>query len=256
MLSELIADYGLKNPKSEMVPDHVVRNPKSRGVTLIAAIFIIVVLAFMGVAFLSMVSTGGFSALNEMLSTQAFFIAEGGLQYTLGLNRSNMPNYSTNGAWINLGAGRFRVDTPAYLTANIAAGAGTIPVDSTTAFPAAGRLSIGDDFGITYTGKNATNFTGASGGLAHLQNNAVYPATKLNAAIANDPACAALPVINVVENTGGFDIPGIIFIDTEYFYCTARGPLTPFPFQNCQRCYAGSSPAAHPSTRFASSETS
>jgi hypothetical protein len=221
------------------------------GVSLIAAVFIIVVLAFMGVMFVSLINTGGFTAVHDMQSTQALFIAEGGIQYTLGLNRNNIPNYSTNGIWTNLGEGQFKVDTPAYLTANIAAGAGVITVDSTASFPSAGRITIGSDFGIAYTGTDATHFTGVSGGQAHSQFNSVYPATQLASAIASDPSCTPLPNINVVESTGGFDIPGVIFIDTEYFYCTGTG-VGPIRFTGCKRCYANSAPAAHPSTRFAS----
>ena len=220
-----------------------------KGVSIIAAIFIIVILAFMGVMFVSLLNTSGFSAINDMQSTQALYIAEGGLQYTLELNRNNMPNYSTNGNWINLGAGQFKVDTPAYLTANIAAGQAIIPVDSTASFPAAGRITIGTDFGITYTGKDATNFTGASGGQAHLQNNAVYPAAKLSVVI-SAASCADLPTIDVLnEDTGGFDVKRPFFIDTEYFLCASK---TQYQFQNCKRCYMNSSKAAHNTNSYAS----
>lgn len=235
-----------------MAETEMINRKNQNGVSIIAAVFIIVVLAFMGVMFLSLVNTGSFSAVNDLQSAQAFYIAEGGIQYTLALNSNNIPNYSTNGNWMNLGAGRFKVDTPAYLTANIAAGAGTMTVDSTASFPSAGRITIGSDFGITYTGTNVTQFTGASGGQMHSQFDSVYPATQLSAAIPKDPSCASLPTITVVENTGGFNIPGVIFIDTEYFYCSTK---TALQFQNCQRCYAGSLPAAHPPTSFASQYT-
>lgn len=222
---------------------------KQRGVSLIAAIFIIVVLAFMGVMFVSLIGTGSLSSVNDLQSAQALSIAEGGLQYTLALNKNNMPNYSTNGAWINLGAGQFKVDTISYLTADILAGAATIPVPagSTASFPTAGRLAINGDFGITYTNKNPANFTFAAGGQAHLQNSAVYPAAQLANPGLNG-VCGTVP-INVVDDTGGFNIPGIIFIDTEYFFCTGK---TQFQFQNCQRCYANSAAAAHPQNRYAS----
>jgi len=235
MRNETIEDCQL-NPQS------AIRNPQSRGVSIIAAVFIIVVLAFMGLMFVSLITTGSFSAINDMQSAQALYIAEGGLQYTLALNQTNIPNYSTHGDLINLGVGQFRVDTPAYLAEDIVAGANSIRVDSTASFPTAGRLTIGADFGITYTGTDATHFTGVAGGQAHSQFDSVYPATQLAAAIPNDPFCNPRPTISVVENSGGFIIPGIIFIDTEYFFCTGRIALQ---FQNCQRCYAGSAPAAH-----------
>jgi hypothetical protein len=237
-----ITDRGLRYANSEF------RIPNSRGVSLIAAVFIIVILGFMGVMFVSLITAGSFSAVNDMQSMQALYIAEGGLQYTLALNRNNIPNYSTNGNWKDLGAGQFKVDTPAYLTANAAAGAGTLSVDSTAAFPPAGRLTIGTDFGITYTGTDATHFTGVSGGQAHLQNNAVYPAARLSTVI-SAASCADLPTIDVLnEDTGGFDVRRPFFIDTEYFLCAAK---TQYQFQNCKRCCLGSSKAAHNTNSYA-----
>jgi type II secretory pathway component PulK len=75
MRNDSIVDLEPINPKSE------IRNRKSRGVTIIAAIFIIVVLGFMGVMFLSMVNTGSFTAVNDLQSAQALYVAEGGLEY-------------------------------------------------------------------------------------------------------------------------------------------------------------------------------
>jgi Tfp pilus assembly protein PilX len=51
------------------------------GVSLIAAIFIIVVLAFMGVMFVSLINTGSLTSVNDMQSAQAFSIAEGGVEH-------------------------------------------------------------------------------------------------------------------------------------------------------------------------------
>jgi hypothetical protein len=229
-----------------------------KGVSLIAAIFIIVILAFMGVMFVSLIGTGSFSSVNDLQSAQALYIADGGLQYTLALNRNNMPNYSTLGAWINLGAGQFRVDTMSYLTATVNANDVTITVDSTTGFPpGGGRLTINSDFDITYGGTTATTFTGIlpiPHGV-HNFNSSVYPASSFSGFPAAFPNNCALPAspfdIPVDEATGGFQIPGIIFIDTEYFYCTgtAGGPIR---FTGCERCFANSLPAAHPSGRFVS----
>lgn len=47
------------------------RNPKSKGVSLIAAIFIIVILAFMGVMFVTLIGTGSLTSVNDMQSAQA-----------------------------------------------------------------------------------------------------------------------------------------------------------------------------------------
>src|SRR3990172_9934534 len=50
------------------------------GVSIIAAVFIIVILAFMGVIFVTLIGTGSFTSVNEMQSTQALYVAEGGLE--------------------------------------------------------------------------------------------------------------------------------------------------------------------------------
>lgn len=226
---------------------HHVRN--NSGLSIIATVLTLLLFSLFIAVAVSLVTTGSNIGVQEEQGVQTFFIADGGIYYTLAKNSTNSPNYSTNGSWINLGSGQFKVDTPAYLTANIAAGAAIIPVDSTALFPSAGRLTIGSDFGITYTGKNASQFTGASGGQAHAANKAVYPAARVTTTIPNDPTCATLASIDVGDNTGGFVIPGIIFIDTEYFYCASK---TALQFQTCQRCYLGSSPGAHPIGRFAS----
>lgn len=230
--------------------DIPMRVDRQRGAFLIiAAVFMLVVLTFMGTVFLTTFTTSRSGTTNEIQSTRALFIAEGGLQYTLLRNRTNIPNYSTNGTWQSLGAGSFKVDTPAYLTANIAAGAAVLPVDSTAAFPAAGRLAIGNHYGITYTGKTPTSFTGAGGGIAHNQNDAVYPAARLSAVI-SAASCADLPTIDVAgDDTGGFDISFPFFIDTEYFFCATK---TQFQFQNCRRCYRGSPKAAHNTNSYCS----
>ena len=225
------------------------------GVSLIAAIFIIIVLAFMGVMFLTLTHTATIGAVSDLHSAQALFIAEGGLQYTLAFNRNNIPNYSTNGAWHDLGAGRFKVDTPAYVTAAFNANDATLTVNTTAGFPSAGRLTIGTDFNITYSVTTPNSFQNIQPvpHQIHNVNDSVYPAARLMNTINNDPACGALPQIDIVEDPSGFEIPGIIFIDTEYFYCTGMDNVPPgYAFQNCQRCYANSSPAAHPSTRYAS----
>jgi hypothetical protein len=237
---------------SQLNPQSVIRNPQSRGVSIIAAVFIIVVLAFMGLMFVSLITTGSFSAINDMQSAQALYIAEGGLQYTLALNQTNIPNYSTHGALINLGVGQFRVDTMAFLTGAVAVGATSITVDSTDSFPPPpGRITIDNEF-IVYTAKNdATDtFTVNPVTSAHAQFNSVYPAARLSGPALPGNCTSPVPIY-VDENPGGFIIPGIIFIDTEYFYCTGTASA-PNSFTGCQRCYADSDPAAHPPGRFAS----
>lgn len=216
-----------------------------KGASIIAVIAVMLILAVMGAALISLVTTGSDVSVNQLQSEQAFNVAEGGLQYVL--KRGPFPNYSTNGTWINLGAGQFKVDTTAYLTSDIAAEAGTIPVDSTAAFPTAGRITIGTDFGITYTNTDGTNFLGASGGQAHYQNDSVYPAVELTGGFGNNCAAPASPFsIDIAENPRGFDITRPFFIGNEYFYCTGKEVILPYKFTGCTRCYAGSSAEAHP----------
>ena len=214
----------------------------AKGVSLIAAIFIIVVLAFMGVMFVSMVGTSTFTSVNDMQSAQALSIAEGGMEYILQ-NRT-FPNYSTAGTMVSLGTGSFTVSTPTYLTADPGAAGLTINVQSTATFPNAGRIIVDSEL-ITYTGKNATQFnvgvTRGAGGTtasAHAVGNAVYPVTT----VTNNPLPIGNTTINVTSNVG-FSMPGVIVIDTEYIFCA--GVSGTAQFTSCTRGYKGSPAAAH-----------
>jgi hypothetical protein len=209
------------------------------GVTLIPVIFIIVILAFMGVMFVSLIGTGSFTSINDLQTTQALYVAEGGGEY-ISINRQ-FPNYSTRGATVNLGAGSFKVDTPAYLTAALTTGTTTVTVNSTTGFPASGRITIDAEL-INYTGTSATTFTGCTRGqggtiaAAHASGNAVYPATTVTVAVT-----AAATTITVGSTTG-FLVPGVIRIDSEFIYCANKTATT---FTGCVRGYKNTVAAAH-----------
>lgn len=225
------------------------------GLSIVATILALLIFSLFIAVAVSLVTTGAHIGVQETQGQQAFDIADGGLHYTLAENKNDIPNYSTNGAWIPLGAGTFKVDTPAYLTNAVNSGDPAITVISTASFPTAGRITIDTDFNITYTGTNPTQFTGVTVTTSHAVNNSVYPSARLYTTIANDPSCTSPINIDVNDpavpnDTGGFQIPGIIFIDTEYFYCA--GPADPNTFQSCTRCYLGSSPSAHPVGRYAS----
>lgn len=216
----------------------------NRGVSIIAAIFIIVILAFMGVMFLSLINTGSLTSVNDLQAVQALHVAEGGLEYIL--NFATFPNFSMGGALKSLGTGSFTITTPAILTAPTSLnGNGAINVNSTAAFPASGRIVIDAEI-IQYTGVNAgTQFTGitrAQGGttaIVHPSGNAVYPVTSTRSNLNNN---CTTNTVNV-NNTNGFLIPGIISIGTELIYCTGTnaGPS----FTGCTRCYLGSAGAGH-----------
>src|SRR4030065_1764836 len=52
-------------------------------VSLIAAIFIIVILAFMGMVFLTLFTVTSSTSINELQSTQALYVAEGGIERSI-----------------------------------------------------------------------------------------------------------------------------------------------------------------------------
>jgi len=212
-----------------------------KGVALFAVIFIIVILAFIGVMFVSLIGTSNFTSINDLQSSQALYVAEGGAEYILQ-NRI-FPNFSTAGAATTLGAGSFTVGTPAYLTAALTNVATTVTVNSTTGFSTAGRIII-DAEQINYTGTTATTFTGctrAQGGTvaaAHASGNAVYTATTVTVAV------AAGDTTITVSSTTGFLVPGVVRIDSEFIYCTNKTATT---FTGCVRGFENTSGVAHAS---------
>jgi hypothetical protein len=100
----------------------------ARGVSLIAAIFIIVVLAFMGVMFVSLIGTGSLSAVNDLRSAKALSIAEGGLQYALKTGATCSYNYPG----ISLGEGSFTTASQlsTAVTDTISAASPSVPLQA------------------------------------------------------------------------------------------------------------------------------
>jgi len=159
------------------------RGKEQRGVSLIAAIFIIVVLGFMGVMFLSMIGTSTLTSVNDVQSAQALYVAESGLEVA----RLQFETGTACGAFANnnipFGQGTFTTTAgirykpnPVTLQAAITAAVTIIPVsaDPGPLYAPQGRIRI-DDEEITYTGTatGAGNcggapfcFTGASRGVA------------------------------------------------------------------------------------------
>lgn len=236
------------------------------GVSIIAAIFIIIIIAFMGVMFVTMIGTGSFSALNELESAQALSIAEGGVafhQRGLAVNldwyRSAADPISTD--TLPLGAGSFTVSTnlPATkLSRRIRAGDATMRVYSTDRFPNAGFLQVEDNVAsgaefVEYTGKTATTFTGLVRGRTigtvatvagvHARGSAVYPVATLSAGLAS--SCTSPASITVSANTK-FLNAGIINIEGEEIRYTGSdtsgGLMT---LTGVQRCIGSVGPVAH-----------
>ena len=157
----------------------MINRKNQNGVTIIAAIFIIVVLGFMGVMFLSMVNTGSFTAVNDIQSAQALYVAEGGMESAVtSLNTSTLGNRiacsnvtgNANLTIEPLGQGQFTVTgasvySAAATTLNgaITNAATTINVKSTTGYAASGRIMIDREL-IDYSGitpGTSTAFTNA-----------------------------------------------------------------------------------------------
>ena len=162
------------------------RGKKQRGVSLIAAIFIIVVLGFMGLMFLSMIGTSTLTSVNDMQSAQALSIAEGGMERTVRFldspildptntdpdRRRACASVAGDAALTNaaLGPGQFSVTTeagspfyPAVATtlfAGITSVTSTINVNSSAGYAPFGRIMIDREL-IDYSGIIGNSFTGA-----------------------------------------------------------------------------------------------
>ena len=139
------------------------RNQK--GVSLIAAIFIIVVLAFMGTMFVSMIGTGSLTAVNDLQSAQALSLAEGGLQYALMTGGTCSYNYPG----LALGSGTFTtisllssavVDTMDAVTAVV-----PLPAAPPGSFVIPGVITI-DAEHLSCTAVVGNSFTGCARGWA------------------------------------------------------------------------------------------
>ncbi len=233
------------------------------GVTIIAAIFIIVVLGFMGMMFLTMVNTGSFTAVNDIQSTQALYIAEGGAEFHQRNLAQNLDWYRSTTDPIatdtrTLGAGSFTVSTslPATLLRNrIPNSVSTAPIRvyTTDRFPSAGYIQIEEDLTgsgeiVQYTGIATDTFTGITRGVAgsagsHARGCVVYPVTTLVDALPND--CFAPASFRVTANikflsAGTIDIEG-----EEIAYTGSTTALPDMTLTGVQRCRNSTLSAIH-----------
>jgi len=210
-----------------------------RGVSLLAAVFIIVILAFMGVMFVSLITTSSLTAINDMQSMQAFFVAESGVEFeqmTLALNldwyRSTIDPITVPTTLLS--SGSFTVST--YLpgtelrTQVSPSSTSALRVYSVDLYPTTGSglcLRIDNEF-ISYTGVGTTNvlcsgqppcFTGISRGAGacfgggtqelHKRGTAVYPASTLQTimpANCNDMASLTITANTKFLSAGTLDI--------------------------------------------------
>jgi hypothetical protein len=250
------------------------------GVSLIAAIFIIVVLGFMGVMFLSMINTGSFTAVNDIQSAQALYVAEGGVEFAQLALAQNLdwylsvsdPMSSPSSTTLNLGAGSFTVTTNlpgTKLRAKMPIGS-TNParVYTTNRFFTAGCIRIEDEF-IQYTGLGSTVaacvgqppcFTGIVRGAAaaaacfgggttlaaHTRGISVYPVSSLGTAMLAN--CSDMALITIATNTK-FLSAGTLDIETEEVSYSGSsisgGTMTLTGIQRCLDAASQITPLSH-----------
>lgn len=147
-----------------------------RGVSLIAAIFIIVVLAFMGTALITMVTSSSIGSIRDLQSVQALYVAEGGaerakLQFSGGTSCAGI----TNAVPVTLGQGSFTIAStlhnpavPVTLTAALTAAATIIPVSANpvvSGYAPQGRILIDSEY-IWYGGISGNSFVNARRGVS------------------------------------------------------------------------------------------
>jgi hypothetical protein len=237
-----------------------------RGVSLIAALFILLVLAFMGVMFLSLIGTDSLTSVNDLSSLQALAIAEGGVEFEQRRLSQNLDWYRSTtdppaASLRNLGTGSFTATT--YLAATklrrrLRTGDTTISAYTTDRFPSSGFLQIEDDVAggaefVQYTGIAGTTFTGVTRGrtigtvatvaASHPRGSVVYPVTTLSAGLA--ASCSA-PATFTIAAHSKFLTTGILDIEGEEILYTgssiAGGTMT---LTGVQRCLGSVGPVAH-----------
>ncbi len=239
----------------------------SKGTSIIIAIFIIVILAFMGVMFVSLINTRALSSINDLQSLQAFSIAEGGVEFEQRLLAQSLDWYrgTTDPLFAapatNLGAGNFTATTRAPATTlkrRLLAGAGTASVYTTNGFPPSGYLQIDDDVTagaefVQYTILNANTFTLTARGqtigtIATAANSFsrgtdVYPVTTLVDALAN--SCSSPASFRIAANIK-FLGSGIVTIEgEEIVYSGSSAVGGNMTLTGVQRCLNGAVSAAH-----------
>lgn len=73
-----------------------------KGMSLIVAVFMLVVFSFIGITLVSILSTQSTSSSQELLSTQALFLAESGVEIAIKDNLSTGDNYILGNGKITL----------------------------------------------------------------------------------------------------------------------------------------------------------
>ena len=243
--------------------------PSQKGFLLIVAVVLVVVIAVFVVALGYMVSSDVKSGANTLGSTQAFYLAESGLEveqmrWAQNLNwyRSATDPNPNPAAAQALGNGSFTVysNLPATLVKLMVTTAGnTVTAYTTDRFPASGTLQIEEDLTaagefVTYTGIGGNTFTGVARGRTvgtvtstagpHLRSVAVYPVTTLVTPLS--ASCTAIPVPFQIAYHPKFLTAGTLDIEGEEISYTASsvagGNMT---LTGVTRCMGLVGPVAH-----------
>jgi hypothetical protein len=104
------------------------------GLSIVATVMIMMIFALFAAAAVSLITTAAGTGIQEERGTQAFYIADGGMQYTL--KKNTYPYYDDSVSSIPLGDGSFTATVPT-LTGDITDAADSMGVSSTDGFTAA-----------------------------------------------------------------------------------------------------------------------
>jgi len=162
-----------------------------KGIALIGAVAVLMILSLMGAVVVSLVGTESYSALHQAQSLDAYWVAETGAHRALTYLSREDGNCTdiTGGSdftTISVGGGKFTVTADLFNPSpsaindgdGITAADTTITVDDTTGFAPYGRIAIESEL-INYTGISGNDFTGAQRGVdgttaaTHADNTAV-----------------------------------------------------------------------------------
>lgn len=236
------------------------------GFTLVATVFILAVLAFMALVFLTVFTAGTSTSVNDLHSAQALYVAEAGVEFQQRTLARHLDWYrsETDPLAVDtraLGEGSFTVATtlPATkLSRRLTAGGTVAYVYTTQRFPTSGYLQIGDDVAgggefVHYTGISGTTFTGLTRGrmigtvttsaTGHPRGSSVYPVTTLSAAL--PAACSPAASITIAAHPK-FPEAGVLDIEGEEIrYTGSQTTGGSMILTGIQRCLGSVGPLAH-----------
>jgi len=252
-----------------MTADRGSRNTTAhqKGVSIIAALFIIVILAFMGAMLASLISTGSLTAVGDLQSTQALSVAEGGVEYEQMILAQNVEWYrspdpvDTTTQALGAGSVTSTSNIPAtMLRTLLTSTSAAANVYSTSRFPASGYLQIDDDVTsgaefVQYTGVTSSypyQFTGLTRGRTigsvattagtHQRGSNVYPVSQLQSALASN--CSSTASITITSNPKFLSAGTISIRGEEINYTGVTNSGSNMILTGIQRCANATSSAA------------